>query len=607
MFAAAGIPSISKFSVKASGHSGIPSLLFPATSSLLFPASSQLLREFAGKNWILPAGGRCRGEARAGIRFLSRDHQRDVVLSLAGDSLPIFGQMWLSTTGPLLSVTVLFAELCPTTGRQECLRAIAQSRRDEDRVHVLVLPRSSALRSPPPSLLPIGRPPPLWGSGIFEEFPNHLSLDSFGSAMCVDAPDSMDERSLFWICRKKGCWHLPRLRQESRMYLFPSFFLSLWTSFANSHFVSAGASIQFQCFVLRSFLEFFGAHGTPEVIHFCMTPCHGPHSFPNFCVTHRGLRELDCVIWSQLSNFLQNGLVLWALSWDTQPFWIFFLSVMPLILFPATFLWLFTGAAHQPRVCLKWQRSRIRIQTCDSGTRERAHKSHDGSAHFPFRKSLHGLLPFNPEGLCSSWTAILIRLPSVSLGRRFQRRRGWMCSFDPEWDPRPRSRRFPEASPWVKLQESPLGRCPFAFHWKHSPHYSFRADVSSSTTLWPVPPPSQIFPIRALKLRVLIVWSICCLTHRPQVFDGSALLHIDSALDCTKLNSVSGSWSALCNFMFLTNLSGHGHEVIHLFLIEHGPILCRNLERRHSVSKKTKHRSDRSWAASEAPVAWKWS
>ena len=44
---------------------------------------------------------------------------------------------------------------CPKTGRQECLRAIAQSRRDEDRVHVLVLPRSSAFRSPPPPLLPL--------------------------------------------------------------------------------------------------------------------------------------------------------------------------------------------------------------------------------------------------------------------------------------------------------------------------------------------------------------------------------------------------------------------------------------------------------------------
>ena len=173
----------------------------------------------------------------------------------------------------------------------------------------------------------------------------------------------------------------------------------------------------------------------------------------------------------------------WGLSWDTQPFWILFSSVMPLILFrhlSLTFYW----AAHQPRVCLKWQRSPYLHPDSDLWFRHTGgcHKSHDGSAHFPFRKSLHGLLPFNPEGLCSSWTAILIRLPSVSLGRRFQSRRGWMCSLT-----RMRSasaiasvsRGFP-VSETTRVSSWTLSIC---LPLKAFSHYSFRADVSSSTTL----------------------------------------------------------------------------------------------------------------------------
>ena len=52
---------------------------------------------------------------------------------LAQPPFPILGQMWLLTAGRLTNVTVLCAEL---TWRQECLRATAQSRRDEDRAHI---------------------------------------------------------------------------------------------------------------------------------------------------------------------------------------------------------------------------------------------------------------------------------------------------------------------------------------------------------------------------------------------------------------------------------------------------------------------------------------
>ena len=52
MFPAGGISSISRFSVKSSGHSGRPSLLFPEASTRHFPGASSLLREFAGFNEV---------------------------------------------------------------------------------------------------------------------------------------------------------------------------------------------------------------------------------------------------------------------------------------------------------------------------------------------------------------------------------------------------------------------------------------------------------------------------------------------------------------------------------------------------------------------------
>ena len=52
MFAAAGKSAISRFTVKSSGHSGRPSLLFSAASTRQFPGASSLLREFDGFNEI---------------------------------------------------------------------------------------------------------------------------------------------------------------------------------------------------------------------------------------------------------------------------------------------------------------------------------------------------------------------------------------------------------------------------------------------------------------------------------------------------------------------------------------------------------------------------
>ena len=123
---AAGISTASRFFVKSSRHSRRSSLQFPAASTRQFPASS-LLREFAGFNEVNAQS--CKG--------FSSHLWSDVAFD-----------RWPTAS--------------PITRRQECLRATAQSRGDEDRAHVLVLPRSSALLHWPL--------PPFWGSWTFEEF-----------------------------------------------------------------------------------------------------------------------------------------------------------------------------------------------------------------------------------------------------------------------------------------------------------------------------------------------------------------------------------------------------------------------------------------------------
>ena len=65
------------------------------------------------------------------------------------------------------------------TGRQECLRATAQSRRGEDRAYILVLPCSSALLHWPL--------PPLW---VLDLRRASRSSDLLLS-MCIDAPESI--------------------------------------------------------------------------------------------------------------------------------------------------------------------------------------------------------------------------------------------------------------------------------------------------------------------------------------------------------------------------------------------------------------------------------
>ena len=82
------------------------------------------------------------------------------------------------------------------TGWQACLRVFAPSRRDEDGVHILVLPRSFALLHRPS--------PPLWGSWIFGEFP--LVLRRFGVDYAL-------------LAFRRGFWHYPGFGR--RVCIFP--------------------------------------------------------------------------------------------------------------------------------------------------------------------------------------------------------------------------------------------------------------------------------------------------------------------------------------------------------------------------------------------------
>ena len=95
----------SRFSVHSSNHSGIPSLLqFPATPSLQFPVSPSLLRIFAGSTETdRSCGGDVEDEAVAEFDESpgTTNWTKFSVLQRV---------TWLTTTKPLIRVTVLFAK-----------------------------------------------------------------------------------------------------------------------------------------------------------------------------------------------------------------------------------------------------------------------------------------------------------------------------------------------------------------------------------------------------------------------------------------------------------------------------------------------------------------
>ena len=87
------------------------------------------------------------------------------------------GQMWFLTAGPLMSISVFFAEFFQVVELQACHRVFAPSRRGQDRERRLVLPRLFALLRWPL--------PPLWGSWISAESPFRLSSNPFCSACAL--------------------------------------------------------------------------------------------------------------------------------------------------------------------------------------------------------------------------------------------------------------------------------------------------------------------------------------------------------------------------------------------------------------------------------------
>ena len=151
-------------------------------------------------------------------------------------------------------------------GRQACHRAIALSR-DEDREHLLMLPRSFALLHWPK--------PPLWGSWIFEEFPVHLTLDPFCSA-CVQKLPSRS-RILAFLAHSKRVPEYPGSGRRAERIFFILF--EVINIIRHVPCLSAGASLLFEGFVLRPFLEFW--HGIRSwCSHFLHDSLRWTLSFP---------------------------------------------------------------------------------------------------------------------------------------------------------------------------------------------------------------------------------------------------------------------------------------------------------------------------------------
>ena len=262
------------------------------------------------------------------------------------------------------------------TGRQECLRAIVQSRRDEDRARALVLPRSSAFHHWPL--------PPLWGFWTPEWF-QFRSVQIFSAQHVHRRPEVDHEFPLFWLLRR-WCQHYPVFDRKSRTYLLTPF-LSLQTSFARSL-----ASLRRVAPLLGFRLAFFPrilepTEFAPEVHISAWLPAIDPF-IPKI------LRDASwsCTTWQcdSIRFFLQNRLLLRAnlVEWS--------LSKRPLFLFFASLLWLLTGMSTSLSVSDMILASRLRLVNMHTGG---CHKSNDGPVHFPLCHSSHALLLFNTEGL----------------------------------------------------------------------------------------------------------------------------------------------------------------------------------------------------------------
>ena len=189
------------------------------------------------------------------------------------------------------------------TGPQECLRVVGQSRSDEDRV------------------------------------PSSPELRSFVLGMCTNAPSRLPIPALLDL--SKRVLALPRLRQESRMYLFPPFFWAyrypLPSSMRLYERITPDSGFHLPFFPKILHLTEFAPWGT----RFCLTPCDWPF-LSRFLVWLIVVFE-NMTAWFD-PNFPTSRRLhfFWGPSWDTQPTWMFSFkqATDP---FSATFLWLFTA------------------------------------------------------------------------------------------------------------------------------------------------------------------------------------------------------------------------------------------------------------------------
>ena len=173
---------------------------------------------------------------------------------------------------------------------------------------------------------------------------------------------------------------------------------------------------------------------------------------------------------------------LWGPSWDTQSHWIvsFNKATDP---FPPLFFDFLLGCPPTS-VCLKWHLSPYLHPVSDlwfmhSG---RCHKSHDGSVHFPLWIFSRDFWPFDPERLAPRGLRFLWSFfPLVCVN-----------ALEVEEDD---CAVWPKQDSWLKLRESPLERCPVAFHWKHSHTFLSSPTFLPLWLFWPICP-SQCFHSR---------------------------------------------------------------------------------------------------------------
>ena len=253
------------------------------------------------------------------------------------------------------------------TGRQECLPVIAQPRRDEDRARILVLPRSSALLH-----WPI---PPSWGSWFFEEFPVHRSLDPCCSARARTLRSRL--RILALPALSKRVPALRRLRQESRVYLVPP----VWV--CGPPLASPIRLCGRVALVLEFRLAFFPriwepTEVAPEVHIFAWLPAMDPFlsrivAWPSWS-WRTWLRDLIPIFRPQKRLFWRPP------SGHT--------SQLNILCQWGNFILGCPSAS----VCLKCPLSTHSHPDSDLKLRHTGgcQKSHDGSVHFPLRKSLQG-------------------------------------------------------------------------------------------------------------------------------------------------------------------------------------------------------------------------